>query len=157
MINHILAHFTLNDWIFDSPTNTRFQSLMSDDEKKEFNLDITAIKWKHYTYLYCYGIQVFVVKQKDVSMPKEDFDDVIAKRPGQTYFNDIFWAYSRGRIEKARSHKEVMSIIVNSPNVQKAMGEFILNPAFRKSHLGYSDSEAMKIAEAQVYEYSQEI
>ena len=98
-------------------------------------------------------MQVYVVKQKDVPVPQEDFDDVIAKRPSQTYFNDIFWAYNKGKVDKVRGQKEIAQIIISSPNIQKAMTDFINNPTFKSKHTTYSEAEQIKIVEGKVSEY----
>lgn len=153
MVNQLMSHFTLNDWIFDSPLNAYMLSQISVEEKLNFNIDISTIKWKHYTYLFCYGMQTYVIKQKEVPVPQADFDDVIAKRPSQTYFNDIFWAYNKGKVDKARKQKEVIQMIITSPNIQKAMADYISNPAFKSKHITYSEAEQIKLVEGKVFEY----
>ena len=43
MVNQLMAHFTTNDWIFDSPINAYLLSQMSPEDKSEFNIDISTI------------------------------------------------------------------------------------------------------------------
>ena len=52
MVNHLMGHFTTNEWIFDAPLYHVYHSEMTDEDKREFNLDLSIVKWKHYTYLY---------------------------------------------------------------------------------------------------------
>lgn len=102
-------------------------------------------------------MQLYVMKQKGVSMPQENYDDVIAKNPKQSYFEDIMWTYSRGKIVKIRKQAEIMSMISNAPSVVKAMNEYIDNPSFRKKYEGYSEKELMNLAAAKVNEYASEM
>jgi hypothetical protein len=157
MVNYIMSHFTCNEWIYDSPTYHKFQEIMSEEDKSLFDFDIPAINWRHYTYLYCYGMQTYVMKQKGVPIPQENYDDIIAKHPSQTYFDDILWSYNRGKLNKQRKESEVLSIITNAPNVVKAMRDYIETTTFRKKYDGYSDKELMEVAETKVHEYAKEM
>lgn len=156
-VNQIMAHFTCNEWIFDSPLYHKYIEFVSPEEKQDFDLDLSVIKWKHFTYLYCYGTQVYVLKQKDVPLPQEDFDDVIAKQGKRSYFNDILWASNRGKLHIVRKQKDVINVIINSKEVQKAILEHINSPDFQKLHTGYSESEQMVAAELIVKGMAEEL
>ena len=157
MINYMMSHFTLNDWVFDAKLYYHYQKTLSEEELQDFYLDIPNINWKHYTYLFCYGIQTFVMNQKGVSIPQENFDDVMARQPSITYFDDILWSYNRGKISKTRQQSEVIGMIMNAPNVVKSMIEFVEYNSTQKKYQGYNDSELMGLAEARVKEYASEL
>ena len=97
------------------------------------------------------------MKQKGVPVPREDFDDVIAKRPSQTYFDDILWATSRGKTSIVRKQKDIINTISNSPSVKKAVLDHIADPEFRQAYAGYTDLELTKVAEGLVTEYATEL
>lgn len=156
MVNNLMAYFTCNDWIFDSPLYYKFIEFTADDVQN-FDLDMTLIQWKHYSYLYCYGLQTYVMKQKGVPLPREDFDDVIAKRPNQTYFDDILWASSRGKLHLVRKQSDVMTVICNSRAVQDAMEKYISTPEFQKSNITFKEDEKIEIAQTLVKEYIEEL
>lgn len=157
MVNHLMSHFTLNDWIFDAPLYYVYNELLQGEEKEEFNLDLSVIKWKHYIYLYCYGMQTYVVKQKNIPLPSENFDDVIAKRPRQTYFDDILWASSRGKLHVNRKQEDIINLISNSPNIQKAMLEYQMSSEFLQAYPGYTEEELTQVAKAKVRQYASEL
>ncbi|CAI2365141.1 unnamed protein product [Moneuplotes crassus] len=153
MVSYLLAHFTCNEWIFDQPILKQFQESLSFEDQEQFYTDPSDIVWKHYVYLYCYGMQTFVLKQRGVPIPDQDFDNLIAKRRVRTYFDDILWATNRGKIGVTRSYKEAINTIVNSPSVIKAVYEYISTAKFKN----YSEEEAYKKATDQAKEFAQEI
>jgi len=97
------------------------------------------------------------MKQKGVPPPREDFDDVIAKQPRQTYFDDILWTYNRGKLNKVRKQEEIINTITSAPSVVKAMREYTENKAFRKRYEGYSDHDINEVAVLKVKEYATEM
>lgn len=102
-------------------------------------------------------MQTYVMKQKNIPLPNEDFDDVIAKRPKQTYFNDILWATTRGKINVVRKQKDVIKAIMKSPNLQKALLNHISTPQFQANNPNLPQGEALKIAESQLQHYCEEL
>lgn len=52
MVSYLMAHFTMNDWVYDAPLNHHYNSVLEGDEKVDFGMDISIINWKFYTHLF---------------------------------------------------------------------------------------------------------
>ena len=102
-------------------------------------------------------MQTYVLKQKGIPLPDENFNDVIAKKPGQTYFNDILWASNRGKVKIVRKQKDVVSVILNSPNVHKAMQKHINSTKFQSENQSLTEKESLKIVEKDVKLFADEL
>lgn len=90
-------------------------------------------------------------------MPHENFDDIIAKHPRQSYFDDILWTYNRGKVNQTRKKLELLNLITNSPNVVKAMREYTNQISQLKKYDGYTEKQLIDVTESRVKEYATEM
>lgn len=52
-----LEYFTTNQWQFEDSNVQRLHLSLTSDDKKEFNFDVTNIKWEEYVENYVLGIR----------------------------------------------------------------------------------------------------
>lgn len=52
-----LEYFTTNQWKFEDGNVQRLYSQLSNEDKKEFNFDVSNIKWEEYVENYVLGIR----------------------------------------------------------------------------------------------------
>lgn len=77
-IGEAFEYFTANEWIFDnSRAMASFHSpLISDGERKVFNMDVMRINWRMYMMNWAYGIKRFILKE-EAELPSVGYNDVI--------------------------------------------------------------------------------
>lgn len=73
------THFTVNEWIFDNKAAMRMylSPLLTDSERRTFNIDVTRINWKMYIMNFAYGIKRFILKE-EAELPSVGYNDVIS-------------------------------------------------------------------------------
>ena len=120
--NQTIPCFTLNAWIFDSPLNAFFLSELSSEERAEFNIDMQLINWKHFTHLFCYGIQIFVLRQKDVSLPIEELYNEESNKISKKNFGDVSLTISE---DEPKPRNEIINRILISSNIKNSILDFI--------------------------------
>lgn len=70
---------------------------MDEQEKVKFSFNVNHIDWKVYCRLICYAIKKYLLNHH-----VEDFQsssmDLLAIKPSTSYFNDIIWALTEGKV-----------------------------------------------------------
>ena len=93
---------------------------MDEDERKIFNIDVSTIDWNEYLLIFNWGMQKFILHQ-NVDLPVSDKNDVLHRGSYSvnktSYFSDINWARSAGKLFKPRSYEEYKSLVFNSSAV----------------------------------------
>ena len=64
-----MSFFTINTWRYDSSYSDRVFSIMSNEEKEEFQIDVMQIDWRIVIQDYLFGIRRFYFKE-DVLPPE---------------------------------------------------------------------------------------
>jgi hypothetical protein len=59
----LFAHFTRNEWIYESNMIYKFEARMTSEERKIFFIDPKTFNWFEATCLYAYGIDFYMNKQ----------------------------------------------------------------------------------------------
>ncbi|GLV36881.1 uncharacterized protein CBL_02284 [Carabus blaptoides fortunei] len=65
-----LEYFTTNQWQFEDGNVQRLFSQLSNEDKKEFNFDVSNMKWEEYVENYVLGIRRFMFKEDEKTIPK---------------------------------------------------------------------------------------
>lgn len=58
-----LKYFTTREWVFHCDNMRRLWQAMSQQDRKEFNFDISKIDWNQYMANYCQGIKQFALNE----------------------------------------------------------------------------------------------
>ena len=66
------SFFTINTWQYDSSYSDRVLSIMSNEEKEEFQIDVTTIDWNIVIKDFLFGIRRFYFRE-DVLQPESLF------------------------------------------------------------------------------------
>ena len=61
-LQSMFTYFINHHWVFESVHSDKIWSLMSMEEKKEFNFDVGCIDWRKCIADYCFGIRRFYFK-----------------------------------------------------------------------------------------------
>lgn len=77
-----LEYFTTNQWQFEDSNVQRLYSQLSNEDKKEFNFDVSNIKWNEYVENYVLGIRRFMFKEDEKTIPK-----------ARKQLNRFYWSY----------------------------------------------------------------
>ena len=88
-IGDIFEHFTSHEWIFDNKLAMRLffnSTVLTDQDRKTFNIDVTRINWKTYMMNFAYGIKRFILKE-EAELPSVGYNDVITVRKSKLMFN----------------------------------------------------------------------
>jgi hypothetical protein len=116
----VFEHFTSNVWIFESVAMDEMAKNLSNSENQTFNFQFGHINWLNYFTLYCFGIQKYILKQENEIDPENWHEKVLAKNY-DTYFDDIYWVYSRSNTLKRRDNGAVYKEIFNSELLQNTI------------------------------------
>jgi len=123
MISGIFSHFTMHEWIFESQHVAEMLKIMSPEDLKTFDFDISTLDWRIYLTNYTQGLKKYVLKEKVESPDEHHSLDIISEFKYYDYFSDIKWAYSGGNFNKIRGYTEMKSLILNAPRVKKVIEE----------------------------------
>jgi len=72
----IFFHFLNNLWRFQLGNTDRAWALMSDRERKDFKIDVTAFSWDDAFFNYIFGLRRFYFKE-DVLAPEAKFQQLL--------------------------------------------------------------------------------
>jgi hypothetical protein len=80
-IGDLFEHFTSHEWIFDNKLAMRLffnspTTVINEQDRKTFNIDVTRINWKMYMMNFAYGIKRFILKE-EAELPSVGYNDVI--------------------------------------------------------------------------------
>ena len=64
-----MKYFTSGHWIYELAAVYEMKKMLSPAEFADFQCDAKNINWQNYIQLYAYGIQKFILRQKDVVSP----------------------------------------------------------------------------------------
>ncbi len=76
---------------------------MEQKEKLIFPFNVNAINWKVYAKLCCYAIKKSLLNQ-DVEHFQSHSMDLLATTPSNSYFSDIIWALTEGKVVDSVNH-----------------------------------------------------
>ena len=65
----VFDFFTLNTWKYESERSMRAWSLMCDQERAEFNIDVKSIDWQEAESNFIFGIRRFFLEE-DILPPE---------------------------------------------------------------------------------------
>ena len=75
----LFAHFTQNEWIYESVKLNDYIKQLSPEDAKEFQIDVKTINWETAVWRYGYGLQKYYFKQDVYQMT--DMGLLIPKNP----------------------------------------------------------------------------
>lgn len=59
-----LEAFIFTEWKFNNPKALRLQTLLSEEDKEKFYLDISNLEWEQYFHSLTLGIRQYLNKEK---------------------------------------------------------------------------------------------
>lgn len=65
-----LTYFITNEWTFASGNIVKMQTMLSEADKKIFDIDTTKIQWGPYMENYVKGVRKYILKEDDKDLPK---------------------------------------------------------------------------------------
>jgi hypothetical protein len=117
-------YFTTNEWIFDNKQAIHlYHKVLSEQDKRTFNIDVTRINWKMYMMNFAYGIKRFILKE-EAELPSVGYNDVISLMSNKHGENFIPY-YTRGKPVQVRSIDELKRLILNSDDVRDVVAQVV--------------------------------
>ena len=107
-------HFTSNTWQFMQNKSDMAWNIMSEDEKREFNFDVTSIDWRKAEHNFLFGIRRFFFKE-DILPPQMHFKQLLEKEHARP-FVDLRTAYKGSQGLIARKTSDHFEEILSSAN-----------------------------------------
>ena len=65
-----ISYFITNEWTFASGNIVKMQTMLSEADKKIFDIDMTKIQWDPYMENYVQGVRKYILKEEDKDLPK---------------------------------------------------------------------------------------
>lgn len=65
-----ISYFITNEWTFASGNIVKMQTMLSEADKKIFDIDTTKIQWEPYMENYVKGVRKYILKEDDKDLPK---------------------------------------------------------------------------------------
>jgi len=65
-------HFVENQWVYDNRNVRSVYSMIREDEKAEFKLDLTDLDWVRYSELFCFGLMRYTMKSPLLPIKQRD-------------------------------------------------------------------------------------
>lgn len=117
-IGRAFEPFTANEWIFDNRrAMDLFQSpLLSEAERRTFNIDTMRINWRMYIMNWAYGLKRFVLKE-EAELPSVGYNDAVSLM--NNYVGENFLPfYKMGKEVQVRSPDDMRRIILSADEVK---------------------------------------
>lgn len=85
---------------------------------------MNQINWKVYAKLCCFSIKKYLLNQ-DVERFQSSSMDLLAVKQNSTYFSDIIWALTEGKVVNSVNHLEIKNYILSTKAVKEAIKSLV--------------------------------
>lgn len=148
-IKKIFDFFVRGEWIYESRGVKDLTNWMTEEDRKNFLVDVSDIEMEYFIILNNYGIQKYILKE-NVELPAPENYNLLMMNNKRTYFSDIKWALSGGpsNLSEKKNMSQIKGKILSSPRVLTAIEKEVLL-RLENSSKNFDEEKAVVMKECQ--------